>query len=75
MKWNAKPDPRPLEVRTVTRFAFFPKRIGDKWVWLETFQEFQQYTKYSSWAYNKWVWSTIGYQYNEDETSEETRVQ
>ena len=43
MRWSAQPKPRQGDLRTVTRFALWPTRIGDSYVWLEKFTETQIY--------------------------------
>lgn len=49
MKWNVKPKkPIPIEgdTKEKIRFAFFPTKVEDKWLWLEKYVSIYQYKKY-----------------------------
>lgn len=57
MRWQEKKNKKKIkpsygQVRTITRFAFIPTKVHDKWseekvvVWLETYKESQKYTQY-----------------------------
>lgn len=37
MRWNVKPKPVIGDKRTITKFAWFPVRIGSVMVWMETY--------------------------------------
>lgn len=40
MIWKIKIEPKPVEgdLKVVTKFAWLPKAIGDRKVWLENYQ-------------------------------------
>lgn len=50
MKWQATNkiivSPKLGDKREVIRFAVFPRRVQDKWIWLEKYIAVQEYKKY-----------------------------
>jgi len=54
MQWKYNPPEsknsiQPNTKRTVTKFAFFPSLVGDRWVWLECYKSYQIY-KWRTWT-------------------------
>jgi hypothetical protein len=45
MIWDSPIEIRPIEgdLKVVTKFALFPKRVGNKKVWLESYQQLYEY--------------------------------
>jgi thiamine pyrophosphate-dependent acetolactate synthase large subunit-like protein len=62
MRWYVKPIPVEGELREVAKFAYFPTKVGNAIIWLETFYAFEEYRKvvdsidhgYVDWEF-RWV--------------------
>lgn len=46
MKWNSKPKPREGDKKQKVKFALFPTKVENTWVWLEKYIQFYEYQKY-----------------------------
>lgn len=42
MRWKFRKRRKIGELRVVTRFAFWPMKVEDRWIWLETYTATQQ---------------------------------
>lgn len=45
MRWKATPKPKLGDTKTVKRFALFPRKINNIWVWLEHYKELYIFTE------------------------------
>jgi hypothetical protein len=67
MQWKAKPKVKEGDRRTREHFALFPVRIGDTYVWLETYFEVEEWRLNPGWPGNHessetpdyWGWKTV----------------
>jgi hypothetical protein len=53
MRWDAidKLSPRHGEKRKITKFAWIPLVVEDKWVWLESYWSWEEYsTIFDEWT-------------------------
>lgn len=58
MRWKVKPEPKLREQRTIKKFAWFRVRVGDQYVWLESYLEIQEYQRlhhYEFGYFDTWV--------------------
>jgi hypothetical protein len=46
MKWKSKPEPKEGDKKTKHKFALFPVKVQDKWVWFEKYIAIYEYKKY-----------------------------
>lgn len=45
MRWKATPKPKLGDTKTVKRFALFPRKVNNTWVWLEFYRGVYRYEK------------------------------
>ena len=43
MKWTIKPNPKEGDIKQKIKFALFPTKVKDKWVWLERYIAIYKY--------------------------------
>ncbi len=43
MRWMATPEPHEGDLRCQVRFAWYPVRFGNMWIWLERYVEQLEY--------------------------------
>lgn len=48
MNWNIKPQPKLGDKKEKTKFALFPVKVENKWIWLEKYISIYEY---KSWLY------------------------
>lgn len=46
MKWTSKPKPQEGDKKEKVKFALFPTKVEDKWLWLEKYIAIYEYKKY-----------------------------
>jgi len=51
-------EPEIGDLKTVNKYAYFPKRIGDKLIWLHKYQELYEYREYETMLYRTTIMVT-----------------
>lgn len=55
MKWKAKELPKNGDIKVFNRFAFFPTKIDNIWIWFECYTVTEQFFERTTFmSYDEW---------------------
>jgi mannan endo-1,4-beta-mannosidase len=59
MRWKCQGNPRVGDQQRVPRFAFWPRKVENRWVWLERYVEVREYQKVLRYPCQDAGWFTV----------------